>query len=237
LRHARKERILADTQNPFIGVYANKKETMLKDVLPLLWQFEYPFRTIDRPDLAGLKAGDFDALLFPGGWYFFDEPTSDRIRTFVREGGGFVGICCGQINACKLGLLPADTYSMLGIGPVGLTVADGEHPVMKDVAKRHEKDLTRWQRLEILRYNGFPMVLKEGANLLASYDLDRKLAAIAWADYGKGRVVAFSPHPEGKTCEPGEFKDRDKWPLVYDPMAMATARLLDNALKFVTRRS
>ena len=49
---------------------------------------------------------------------------------------------------------------------------------MKDVAKRSEKDPTRWQRLEMLRYNGFPMALKEGANLLASYDLDRKLAKI-----------------------------------------------------------
>jgi len=46
-------------------------------------------------------------------------------------------------------------------------------------------------------------------------------------------VVAFSPHPEGATCAPGVFRDRDRLPVVYDGIAIGTARMLDNAIRYV----
>ena len=218
---------------PLVGVYCTKTECMLNDIFPVLQHFEYPFLTLDRAYLRRLDPGDVDVLLFPGGWYFFKEPTARRIRAFVRDGGGYVGICCGQINAVKLGLLPAKLFSMHGIGPTWIEPVDGEHPVLRGVVKPCDKPWRKYERIDMLRYNGWPMLLQEGAHMIAAYDMDKELAAIASAEYGKGRVVAFSPHPEGATCKPGVFRDRDRWPMVYDGIAMGTAQMLDNALRFV----
>jgi len=231
---------MAEKRAPLVGVYARKGETMTRDVFPVLEHFEHRFRAVDRDDLRALKPGDLDVLLLPGGWYFFKEKPdiADRIRGFVKAGGGFIGICCGQINACQLGLVPADLINMYGIGPTKIEPVDGGHPVLKGVAKKSDKPWRQWSQLDMLRYNGWPMLLKEGAHMLAAYDMDKKVAAIASAEYDRGRVVVFSPHPEGATCAPGIFGDRDKHPMVYDGIAMGTAQMLDNATRWcVSRRT
>jgi len=86
--------------------------------------------------------------------------------------------------------------------------------------------------------DGWPMVIepKGGSTMVAAYDMDKELAAIAAADYGKGRVVAFSPHPEGCIGRPGEFRDRDRLAIAYDPFEMNTAAMLSNAVYWVARR-
>lgn len=218
---------------PLVGVYYNKAHCMLDDVFRVLHHFDVPLITYTKDDLAALEPGDVDVLLMPGGWYFFKDEVAKRIRAFVRAGGGYVGICCGQINAVKLGLLNAKTYSMFGIGPTQLEPVDGRHPVLKGVVQKSKAKHREWERIRILRYNGWPMVLRKGAHMIAAYDMDKELAAIAWSEYGKGKVVAFSPHPEGAICKPGLFGDRDSWPMAYDGIEMGTAQMLDNALRFV----
>ena len=182
---------------PLVGVYACKGETMNRDIVPVLEHFEYRFRTLDREDLRKLKPGDLDAILLPGGWYFFkdDAVIADNIRNFVKAGGGFVGICCGAINACQLGLLNADLYSMYGLGPTDIEPVDGEHPILVGVAKKSPKPWREYEPFLMLRYNGWPMVVKEGAHMIAAYEMHKNLPAIASADYRKGRFVAISPHP------------------------------------------
>lgn len=228
----------APLRAPLIGVYSRKPETMTRDIFPVLEHFGYRFRTYDRDDLRALAPGDVHVMLFPGGWYFFREKPeiADRVREFVRAGGGYIGICCGAINACQLGLVNADLVNMGGMGPVFIEPVDGGHPVLRGVAQRATVKWREWKTIDILRYNGWPMLLKEGAHMIAAYDMDKKVAAIASSEYGKGRVVAFSPHPEGATCAPGIFRDRDKLPVVYDGIAMGTAQMLDNALKWCAGR-
>lgn len=231
---------MAGKRTPLIGVYVRKGQTMIRDIFPVLEHYEHRFRTIGPGDLRTLKPGDADVLLFPGGWYLYTSreapgkkpAVARRIRDFVRAGGGYVGICCGAINACILGLIKAEMINMEGLGPGRITVTDGRHPVLRGVAKRDRKRPGEYHVIDILRYNGWPMILKRDARMICSYDRDRKIAAIAAAEYGAGRVVAFSPHPEGATCGPGVFRDRDRLPIVYDGIAMGTARMLDNALRW-----
>jgi len=225
---------------PFVGVYVRQNQTMTRDIFPVLEHYGYRFRGLDPDDLRGLEPGSVDVLLFPGGWYLFvneealqkHADIAARIRSFVEAGGGYVGVCCGAINACYLGLLNADLVKMLGIGPTPIEPVDGKHPVLKGVVKKSKVKWRQWERIDMLRYNGWPMLLRDGAHMIAAYDLDKKVAAIAAARYGCGRVVAFSPHPEGATCAPGVFRDRDRQPVVYDGIAMNTARMLDNALRW-----
>ena len=220
-----------------VAIYTGDS-AMSRDVFPVLTHFGHPFRTWDRDALRALKPGDADALIFPGGWYFFDKDPeiAGNLRAFVQAGGGYIGICCGAINAVKLGLLNAELISMGGLGPVQIEPVDGRHPILKGVAKKSKKPWRKYDPLLILRYNGWPMLLKDGAHMVAAYDMDKKVAAIACAEYGKGRVAAFSPHPEGATCAPGTFNDRDKLPLVYDGIAMGTAQMLDNAIRWCARK-
>jgi len=225
------------TEAPRVGIYNNPKHTMTKDVMPVLTHFRIPFRTLTKVDVAGIDRDVCDVILLPGGWYFFDDEANERVRAFVKGGGGYVGICCGQINACKLGLIDAKMYSMYGMGPCAITPLVGRHPVLRGVAKRG-KDGKGWQRIDMLRYNGWPMVLPEKSDttMVAAYDRDNELCAIAAADYGKGRVVAFSPHPEGCIGRPGEFRDRDSLPIAYDPFEMNTAPMLRNAVYWTAHR-
>jgi len=136
----------AKASAPLVGVYCHPTECMLRDVFPVLQHFGLPFVTLDRVRLRRLTFGEVDVLLFPGGWYFFKETVARRIRAFVRAGGGYVGICCGQINAVKLGLLNAKLYSMSGIGPTWIEPVDGRHPVLRGVVKRSRKKWREYER-------------------------------------------------------------------------------------------
>lgn len=226
------------SEKPFVGVYHRPGCANAGPLFPLLYKYGYRFRTVTDDDLLKIKPGDIDALLFSGGWYFFGdkrEPIADAIRSLVKGGVGAVGICCGQINLCKLGIVPADLITMYGIGPTMIEPVDGKHPVLRGVAKKSKKAWRQYDPFTILRWNGHLMKLKKGAHMIASYDMDKTIGAIASAEFGHGRAVAISPHPEGKVCEPGELADRDQTPLVYDGEKMGTARIIDNALLWATR--
>lgn len=229
---------VAERQSPVIGVYTHQTETMTRDLFPVLDHFGFRFRTLDRDELAVLNKDDIDILLLPGGWYLFkdEKPIADNIRSFVEKGGGCIGICSGQINLCQLELIEADLISQQILGPCILNVVDEKHPILQNV-RREKVRRDGSSTVNILCYNGWPMLLKSGGQqpqrtmeMIASYDIDKKVAAIVAAQYGAGRVVAFSPHPEGATCEPGVFRDRDRYPLVYDGIAMGTAQMLSNAI-------
>jgi glutamine amidotransferase-like uncharacterized protein len=218
-----------------VGVYTNQKETMTRDLFPVLEHFNFRFRTLDRDQLAELNSGDIEVLLLPGGWYFFkdEQPIADAIRNFAKAGGGCIGVCCGQINLCQLGLIEADLINQRILGPCIINVVDENHPIVQGVRRDHINP-DGSSKIDILCYNGWPMLLPPDGKsvMIASYDADKKVAAIAGAQYGNGRVVAFSPHPEGATCAPGIFRDRDSLPLVYDGIAMGTALLLKNAIEW-----
>jgi glutamine amidotransferase-like uncharacterized protein len=220
-----------------IGVYTHPTETMTRDLFPVLEHFGFSFRTIDRYELAKLRPGAVEVLLLPGGWYFFKEEKliADGIRRFIEAGGGCIGICCGQINLCQLGIIEANLINQRILGPCIIEVVKEEHPIFRDVPREHVRE-DGSSTIDILCYNGWPMLLKANARskaqMIASYDADKKVAAIVAATYGRGCVVGFSPHPEGATCTPGIFRDRDRHPLVYDGLAMGTARMLDNAIQW-----
>jgi len=226
------------SDKPYVGVYSRCEGANAGPLFPLLYSWGYRFRTIDTDELLQLKPGDIDVLLLSGGWYFFEgsrKKAGKHLCDLVHQGMGAVGICCGQINLCKLGLVPADMTSMSGVGPTDLEPVDGKHPVLRGVAKKSSKSWRTWDNFKILRYNGWLMHPKDGAHMIAAYDLDKKVGAIVSSEPGKGRCVAISPHPEGRQCAPGEFADRDEHALVYDGNAMGTARIIDNALLWCAR--
>lgn len=174
-------------------------------------------------EVTNLEADDFrpDALrghavvLFTGGSASkqsaaIGEAGREEVRRFVREGGGYVGICAGAYLACAgfswgVGVLDAKTVSpkwRRGKGTVRIEVLpgaeaitglrSGEHdiryangPVIVGLGKDDMPDI---EPLAIFRTelaeNGAPPGVMVGS------------PAMACGRYGKGRVFISSPHPE-----------------------------------------
>jgi hypothetical protein len=147
----------------------------------------------------------------------------------VREGGGVVGVCCGAFNVVWLGLIEADISRSYGVGLHSLEVVDGRHPIVRGVIERDRgRNDRRWLPLNVVRVSGPIFFPKHPRQMVLSYDWEHRLGAVLAADYGKGRAVAISPHPEMTEHE----ADTE---LRNEPLMKASG-LLKNALYWSARR-
>jgi len=165
---------------------------------------------------AGALEG-FDVVLFPGGMasHQFDalgEEGRAEVIDFVREGGGYVGICAGAYMAASdpyqwgLNLIDArivdHDHWARGIGPVELELSTEGLEVFGDFPGRRT-----------LHYGQGPIVEPAGRDDLPDYDVlgwyrtgigvdgaDPAVMvdtpAIICAPFGEGRVLASSGHAE-----------------------------------------
>lgn len=157
---------------------------------------------------GGLRG--YDVVMFTGGSGSAEaaglgEKGREEVRDFVRNGGGYVGICAGAYLACTgfdwgVGVLNARTVSpkwRRGQGEVkiegeafgqkladrGVRYANG--PIIRPDVR---KDLPEFETLVYFRTelaeNGTPVGVMVNA------------PAMVRARYGLGRVFTSSPHPE-----------------------------------------
>jgi hypothetical protein len=166
-------------------------------------------------DIADGCLKDYDVVIFSGGSGSKEAETigeqgRENVRKFVRNGGGYVGICAGAYLACSgfswgVGVINAKTVSpkwARGVGPVQMEIT----PVGKEVtglaAQKHE-----------IKYANGPIIKPDTRADLPAYEplayFRTELAkngspegvmvnspAIVRASFGKGRVISSSPHPE-----------------------------------------
>lgn len=173
-------------------------------------------------DFTPEKLKGFRVVIVPGGSGSLQakklgESGRETIRTFVREGGGYVGICAGSYLATtdyewSLGLLNAKVVDRAhwarGTGTVTLTISPEGQKLLGEA--KEELDV----------YYGQGPLLAPGERKvaepppafesLATYktEIAKKGApegvmpgttAIARGTFGKGRVLCYSPHPEVKS--------------------------------------
>ena len=228
-----------------IGLYVNDPAANLLKFVRAFRNWGLAFQSIWRDELTQLRPGDVDVLLLHGGWYGIDrDPAQEQhvikdspahrtraeaVRRFVRTGGGVVGVCCGAYNVVWLRMIPAEISRTMGVGMHELEVVNAKHPLLRGVIERTHghKDRT-WKRLPAVRLNGPMFFPKDRSHLVLSYDWEQRLGAVLAADYGQGRAVAISPHPE---CTENERED-----ILTEP-PMRVVALLRNALYWSARRS
>ncbi|WP_406300148.1 BPL-N domain-containing protein [Embleya sp. NBC_00888] len=141
-------------------------------------------------DLAGAKL-----YVQPGGGSDLERTWRDLkgsaevVRTWVREGGSYLGLCFGAYLAGGnpgFGLLPGDTNGY--IDSPDATVPDERDTVVP----------VKWKGKPRHMYfqDGPAFFLNKGADsdVLATYPNGD--AAVVVAPYGKGRVGVSGPHPE-----------------------------------------
>ncbi len=178
----------------------------------------------------------YKVMLFPGGttrWYdlWISLHGKERIRSFVNNGGGYLGICAGayfavdktwwdgvfyddnedynaygELTGCDLDLFPGT-----GTGPItGIADYFDEGYAMESVSFNSSIPMISSYKTapyseSILYYGGPYFTIDPGAeaDVLATYDYNG-LPAIVACRYGQGKVVLFGPHPEIE-----EDSDRD----------------------------
>jgi glutamine amidotransferase PdxT len=211
-----------------VCVYAGDGAVLARDIEVALDKLGTPYRQADEQDIRGGGLGDCSLLIIPGGYtaryvHALGEEGFEHIREFVAAGGGYIGICAGAYIAARnvevpgrppgLGIIEIRNERRAGRGMRTIAIAKPEHSMVKGYVG--EVDI--W-------YKNGPMIkVGEGVETLAVYG--EGSAAIVCATYSQGRVVIFSPHPEGSL--EGEV----------DPEEAGTLKLLGNAIAFASQKT
>ena len=237
-----------------IGVYSHStNETKAAAIVRVFTRILTPEKgfAVHRVKPEDIRAGvltNLDVLIMPGGSgskQATNLETSGReaIQQFVKNGGGYVGVCAGAYLASShyswsLSLINARVIDRehwaRGKGNVVLTLSDlgqkalghpekevevyyGQGPLYgrgtNDTLPPYE-ELAAY-KTEVAKENvppGVPMGVMPGTT------------AIARTEYGKGRVICYSPHPE-KPFQPvfHLIENGVRWAAGKDPIPVIEA--------------
>jgi glutamine amidotransferase-like uncharacterized protein len=169
-------------------------------------------KVVTSADIRDGVLNHFDVILFPGGSghqqaVALGDKGMKAVRKFVRDGGGYVGICAGSFLARS-----KDDLS-LGIINAQATVSNHGGWIKMELTEVGKSILGEFPGLVTSLYGGGPIFSPAGEAGLPEYvplafyrtevstkTKDRTLVdtpSVIAAQYGKGRVLLFSVHPEG----------------------------------------
>ena len=208
------------TKMPQGAIYSGKGAIFFGDLAFILELLDISYEALDEGEIQKGELNKFKLLMVPGGYtqeYMpaLGEIGKEAIRNFVREGGAYIGICAGAYIAARkvevpgkpggLGLIEVQNIRKAGVGMRKIYLE--KHPITEGLG----------EELEIYYHNGPEIVAGSGVSGVAYYQNGR--LAIVSSFFGKGKVVIFSPHPEG--CISQGIKPKPK-----------ALKLLQNCLKF-----
>jgi putative intracellular protease/amidase len=191
-----------------------KDPSQIKACLPKAEGFE--IELITAKQIRDSRLANFDVLIHPGGSgsgqaKALGEDGRERVRQFVQDGGGFVGICAGAYLASAeypwaLKLLDArvvdDEHWARGIGKVKLRLSKNGRAAFStgdaDTEMHYENGplLGPAKRADIPDFESLATFDTEIRTNDAPKGVMKGATAIARGQFGEGRVVCFSTHPE-----------------------------------------
>lgn len=201
-----------------VGVYIDEGAgRSANDLLGALAKFERVTVTkLDADEIRGGNLAGLDILIQPGGsgggqGRHLGKAGREEIRGYVRDGGGFIGICAGAYLASahydwSLNILDAKVIDTKhwnrGKGSVQIALTD----IGKDAFQLNRSDVSIYyaqgpllapgSRADIADYQTIATFETEIAKNGAPVGVMKGTTAIASGQYGSGRVLCFSPHPE-----------------------------------------
>ncbi len=178
-------------------------------------------------DIQACVLDQFDVVIFPGGSGSKEAAAIGRegcaaVQEFVESGGGYVGICAGAFLATakydwSLALVNANTFTgnreIPGVGVKSMWFR-GSGNVKMELTDEGREILGDLPGLVELRYANGPILSPAGKEDLPEYiplaffrtEISKyepqegtmiNTPAIVASEFGKGRAIAISPHPEG----------------------------------------
>jgi len=216
------ERVVVKNENAlkvavYVGAGAAANGVAHWQMLTTLSPDVVPTFVDERTIAAGALSGQ-DIFVMPGGSSYLEFDTlkktgaDEKVKAFVRNGGGYVGTCAG--NCCVL-----NEGRRLCMSPYRRLPSSGQHGTAL-LAMSFNQDAESLCGIKAgsrhVRYSGGPVMCEgkpvEGAafKTIATYDCDlvdnygtnatvrsmRGCPAAICGTYGKGRVFAIATHPE-----------------------------------------
>ncbi len=182
---------------------------------------------VGAADIQAGVLDQFDVVIFPGGSGSKEAAAIGQegcaaVQEFVESGGGYVGICAGAYLATakytwSLALVNANTFTgnreIPGIGVKSMWFR-GSGTVKMEMTDEGRDILGDLPGLMELRYANGPILSPAGKEDLPEYvplaffrtEISKyepqegtmiNTPAIVASEFGKGRAIAISPHPEG----------------------------------------
>lgn len=201
-----------------VGVYLDKGAGRSKnDLLRTLETFhDVSIHKLTAKDIRTGKLTSLDVLIHPGGsggtqGRHLAEEGREKIREFVKTGGGYIGICAGAYLASadyswSLNILDAKVLDRKhwarGNGTVKLTLSDRGKELLANEANELSIHYAQGPLLapadnpDIPDYTPVALFKTEIAKNGAPKGVMKGSTAIAQGTFGQGRVICFSPHPE-----------------------------------------
>jgi glutamine amidotransferase-like uncharacterized protein len=95
---------ISELKNIHIGLYVDNGASGIDEVESMLEQMGCYYSTINKNTILTSTLSSYDILLFPGGdmWVYKSHLSTagvQKIKEFVRHGGGYIGICGGSYFA------------------------------------------------------------------------------------------------------------------------------------------
>lgn len=194
---------------------ANGPKTLLR-----ILDSEHGFaaQRISPEEIREGRLDDFDVVILPGGSgskqaSMLAETGREQLRSFVDNGGGYVGICAGSYLASShyswsLNLINTRVWDRahwargtgkvkLGLSATGSDVFDSEQTSL-DVYYGQGPLLIPGNNPELPMYQVLAVYESEVASNGAPTDAMIGTHAIVRSQFGNGRVLCYSPHPEAK---------------------------------------
>ncbi|MGD9495238.1 MAG: BPL-N domain-containing protein [Armatimonadota bacterium] len=142
---------------------------------------------IEETEIENTDLSAYDLLIFPGGGNFaLTDAGAEALRQFVRAGGGFVGVCAGAYAAKSYGLIENAYFPFRERGRCEISLRP--HPITEGFHPR--------RLLDVRHANGPFIEVGEPSQAPVLYKAGPPYACVIAREFGAGRVVVFSAHPE-----------------------------------------
>lgn len=216
---------------PRAGIYAGRGswDVNVRALKSFLDAYGYNWSLLDENDVGNESLSkNFDLIWFPGGFaaeYKYYINDHENIRSFIENGGIFVGSCAGSYYAADilrwLGSdynYPLKIFDGKAVGPLSGLIAWGEI-ASYDLEKDHPVNSDFNNMINFYYFDGpyFEPYDHSSVEVLARYSVNNEPAVIA-GRFGKGKYLLLGPHPElgGYSQKSPEFntdgEDGAEWP-------------------------
>ncbi|CAK9004677.1 Uncharacterized protein CT_035 [Durusdinium trenchii] len=198
----------------------------LRDRLQREGGFSFVRLTAAEVKKGALQTGNYDIFIVPGGYApnyadALGELGGERIRSFVKAGGGYVGICAGAYLGTSWGydLLPVnvldiDHWDRGKTADCRLRPTAAGKKIAGSLQEEFAAPYANGPLLEILD-SAVDSLVDFQSQLCGKKGTYPKLMqgspAVVAGPHGKGRVLLISPHIEGNPALGDAFRSFVKW--------------------------
>lgn len=201
-----------------VGLYVGEGTGPSREDVSRAIAGEVEIREVSAEEIRQGILKELDVLVHPGGsgskqGKSLGKEGREAVREFVRRGGGYLGICAGAYLATNdydwsLALIDAKVLDRRhwnrGNGEVVIQLSEAGKELFEE--KSDEVAILyfqgpllarrEWDNEDVPDYESLAIYKTEIAEKGAPKGVMRGTTAIARAEFGKGRVFCFSPHPE-----------------------------------------